>query len=60
MPEAALAREKNLAYAGVSVVVNAGAGINDQAVDLAAITSVLEQGMAQVRQLLSIVLKNRC
>jgi len=42
------------------VVVNAGAGINDQAVDLAAITSVLEQGMAQVRQLLSIVLKNRC
>ena len=52
MPEAGLAREKGLAYAGLSVVVNAGAGINDQAVDLAAISAVMARGMASVRQIL--------
>jgi len=52
MPEAGLAREKGLAYAGLSVVVNAGAGINDQAVDLAGISAVMARGMASVRQIL--------
>jgi 5'-methylthioinosine phosphorylase len=52
MPEASLAREKGIAYAGLSVVVNAGAGINDQAIDLAAISAVMTQGMASVRKIL--------
>jgi len=59
MPEATLAREKGLEYAGLSVVVNAGAGINDQAVDLDGITAVMVEGMARVRQALSIFLERR-
>ena len=59
MPEATLAREKGLEYAGLSVVVNAGAGINDQAVDLDGITAVMVEGMARVSQALSIFRERR-
>jgi 5'-methylthioinosine phosphorylase len=52
MPEAALAREKGLEYAGLSLVVNAGAGINDQLIDLGGIDAVMNVGMSQVRQIL--------
>jgi 5'-methylthioinosine phosphorylase len=52
MPEAALAREKGLEYAGLSLVVNAGAGINDQLIDLDGIHAVMNAGMGQVRQIL--------
>jgi 5'-methylthioinosine phosphorylase len=48
MPEAALARERNIDYAGISLIVNKGAGIDDQAVDMSAITQVSEQGMSKV------------
>ena len=48
MPEAALAREKGLCYAGVSFVVNAGAGINDHAIDVGGISESLVEGTARV------------
>lgn len=57
MPEAALAREKDLPYAGVSVVVNKAAGLDDQVVDLAGIEQVLEQGMQWVRDILARLVK---
>jgi len=48
MPEAALARELDIAYAQLSYVVNPGAGINDQAIDIGGITAALELGMKRV------------
>lgn len=45
MPEIALARERELPYVGVSVVVNAGAGLDGQAVDLAGIEAAMSLGM---------------
>ncbi|MBV1877093.1 MAG: S-methyl-5'-thioinosine phosphorylase [Pseudomonadales bacterium] len=54
MPEAALAREKAMQYAGISVVVNFGAGINDQAIDLGSIQAVLDTGMNQVASIIQL------
>lgn len=51
MPEAALARERNLPYASCCVVVNAGAGIAPISHDEIGIA--LQTGMAEVRRLLS-------
>ena len=48
MPEAALARELDVRYAQLSFVVNAGAGINDQAIDLGGISDALSLGMERV------------
>ena len=48
MPEAALAREKGIAYAGISFVVNAGAGINDQAIDMDALTTAIAKGTTMI------------
>lgn len=45
MPEAALAREKEIPYAAISVVVNKGAGMDDQPIDLGAIEKVMVRGM---------------
>lgn len=42
MPEAALAREKNLPYASLALVVNAAAGISSVAITLDAIRAVME------------------
>ena len=52
MPEAALAREAGLRYAGVSVVVNKAPGIDGEAIDMASIGTALETGMVDVRRLL--------
>ena len=49
MPEAALVREKNMAYACVSMVVNAGAGLNNQIVDLAAIGAVMDAATIKIQ-----------
>jgi 5'-methylthioinosine phosphorylase len=57
MPEAALAREKGLDYAGLSLVVNAGAGINDALIDLDGIHAVMSAGMGQVRQILHEIIR---
>lgn len=53
MPEAALARECDIPYASLCVVVNAGAGINDQPIVMDEIEAVLDQGMAWVGEILS-------
>lgn len=52
MPEAALAREKDIPYAGISVVVNKAAGLGDAEIDLAAIEQVLHEGMHWVGDIL--------
>jgi len=54
MPEAALARELDIAYASISVVVNHAAGRGDsaQAVSMERIAAVLEGAMDKVRLLI--------
>ncbi len=55
MPEAALAREQDLPYAAVAVVVNhaAGKGDSENGISLEAIGPVMDQAMARVRALLA-------
>jgi 5'-methylthioadenosine phosphorylase len=55
MPEAVLARELELSYAALAVVVNwaAGRGTSEGGIVLAEIGKVLEQAMLQVRRVLS-------
>jgi 5'-methylthioinosine phosphorylase len=57
MPEASLARELELCYAALTVVANhaAGRGDSSQAIELAAIYTVLDEGMAKVRRILEAV-----
>src|ERR1051325_11692408 len=52
MPEAALARELDLRYAAVAVVVNRAAGKEDKPISLKEIEGYLEQGTVKVRRLL--------
>lgn len=52
MPEAGLARERGIPYAGICVVVNAGAGIADRIIDMDEIRRSLETGMGWVRNVL--------
>ncbi len=53
MPEAALARELDLAYASVCMVVNAAAGLDDQPLTLDMMRATLQQEAAVVRGLLT-------
>ncbi|MFT3804082.1 MAG: S-methyl-5'-thioinosine phosphorylase [Burkholderiaceae bacterium] len=55
MPEAALARELDLPYAAVAVVVNhaAGKGDSESGISLESIGPVMDQAMARVRALLA-------
>lgn len=57
MPEAALARELDIAYASICVVVNPAAGIGGKEVALEKIYQVLEGGMFSVKQLIEQWLK---
>ena len=52
MPEAALAREKGMAYCSLSLVVNPAAGRAVNAIDLDAIAAVCQQGLARFEALL--------
>jgi 5'-methylthioinosine phosphorylase len=52
MPEAALARELDIDYASVCLVVNPAAGRSDGLITMADIQAVVDSGMATVRQLL--------
>lgn len=52
MPEAALARELDLEYACLALVVNAAAGMDEQPISMAAIEAVMAAGMDQVRDIL--------
>ena len=54
MPEAALAREVDLPYAAICVVVNhaAGRGDSEHAISMQALVKTLDEGIAKVRTLL--------
>jgi 5'-deoxy-5'-methylthioadenosine phosphorylase len=52
MPEAALARELEVEYACLALVVNWAAGIEDRAISMQEIMANMEQGMHQIKQLL--------
>jgi 5'-deoxy-5'-methylthioadenosine phosphorylase len=56
MPEAGLARELELCYASISLVVNPAAGKAREAISLREIEKNLETGMASVRSLLEQVI----
>ncbi len=52
MPEAALARELDIAYASLALVVNRAAGIEPREITMEEIFANLEQGMQQAKTLL--------
>lgn len=52
MPEAALARELEIEYACLALVVNWAAGVEDRTITMQEIIENMEQGMRKVRQLL--------
>lgn len=56
MPEASLAREKELCYSSISVVANLAAGKSDEELTMEMIEKNLESGMDKVRQLLEVVI----
>ncbi len=53
MPEAGLARELQLDYACLALVVNWAAGVEDRVIEMDEIVAHLEKGMTQVRALLA-------
>ena len=57
MPEAALAREKGLAYASLCVVVNSAAGLDSQVISTEAISAVLAQSMERIGKMISSLLE---
>jgi len=56
MPEACLARELEMDYASIALVVNWCAGIEDSILDMVQIRRTLERGMQTVMQLISTLL----
>jgi len=54
MPELALAREREIPYAGISVNVNAGAGINEEPIEMADIYAAMTIGMSWVRDVINL------
>lgn len=56
MPEAALAREKELCYASICVVANLAAGRGTEELSMEVIQQNLNSGMTQVRKLLEAVI----
>ncbi|MGD2170788.1 MAG: S-methyl-5'-thioinosine phosphorylase, partial [Gammaproteobacteria bacterium] len=54
MPEAALARELELEYACLALVVNWAAGIQQQEISMQEIVANMEQGMENAKALLSV------
>lgn len=53
MPEAALARELNIPYASLCLVVNPAAGISDRLITMQDIKQVLTTGMQDIKSILS-------
>jgi len=56
MPEACLARELDMDYASIALVVNWCAGIEDSILDMEQITKTLDQGMKTVLRLINTLL----
>ena len=52
MPEAALARELNLPFACIAIVVNKAAGLSKQLITLDDIHAVLEEGIVDIKNLI--------
>jgi 5'-methylthioinosine phosphorylase len=59
MPEAALARELDLPYASICMVVNPAAGLGDLPLTMAMMREILVREAAVVRQLLSELVRHR-
>ena len=57
MPEAALARELNIPYASICLVVNPAAGKSDGEITMDEIRAVIGTGMGQVRDMLGALLE---
>ncbi len=57
MPEAALARELNLEYSSIALVVNRCAGLDDSEINLDQIKEILALGIGNIRPLLLATLK---
>ena len=57
MPEAALARELDIPYSCLALVVNMAAGLGDHEITMAQIHKIIDDRMVQVRQLLAAVVK---
>lgn len=58
MPEASLAREKEMDYASIAVSANWAAGIQNEAISMDMILQHLNQGITQVNQIISRYIKN--
>jgi 5'-deoxy-5'-methylthioadenosine phosphorylase len=58
MPEAALARELGIAYAGISLSVNWAAGLSDDPITLPEIHQVLNTGMSFINALLDQLIRD--
>jgi len=54
MPEAVLARELNIPFASLSLVVNPAAGLSEEIIDLEDIRAVTKEGMARIARLLDV------
>lgn len=59
MPEAALARELNMAYASCALIVNWAAGLSDGLITMAQMEKTLAGGMTQVKQILAEVIRSQ-
>lgn len=59
MPEAALARELGIAYAGIAVVANHAAGLTEKALSMDDILQTLTTAMDSVRQLITAIVAQR-
>ena len=57
MPETALAREMNINYACLSLVVNWAAGKSDEEITMAMIENNLEKGMGKIKTILEETIK---
>ncbi len=57
MPEAALARELDMRFAGLCLVVNPAAGVADDIIDMDALMAVSQRGGAAMVQLLQTILR---
>lgn len=58
MPEAALARELDIAYASVALSVNWAAGLSEDLITMEGIREVLQQGVGNILQLIEATLPN--
>ena len=58
MPEAALARELNIPYASLALVVNMAAGLCDSEISMEQIQQIIDERMADIRRLLVAVANN--